>query len=48
MSVFLLRSSAISVRISSAENNLLTVKPDGVYAAPPVLHKLTFGAGGVY
>ena len=47
-SIQVVESRKISVRISSAENNLFKVKPDGVYVAPPVLHKLTFGAGEEY
>lgn len=38
----------ISVKISSSEGNLLGVKQDGLYSSQPVLHKLTFGAGGEY
>ena len=38
----------ISVKVSSSEGNLLDVKQDGLYSGTPVLHKLTFGAGGEF
>ena len=38
----------IAVKVSSTENNLLSKQGDGLYAAAPVLHKLTFGAGEAF
>lgn len=39
----------IAVKVSASENNLLSVQPGkGLYAAAPVLHKLTFGADQEY
>lgn len=33
----------ISVRVSSVDSNLLSLKQDGLYSARPVLNKLTLG-----
>ena len=38
----------VKVQISKSEDNLLSVKQDGLYSARPVLHKLTFGAKEEY
>jgi len=38
----------ISVRVSTSEDNLLSLKQDGLYSARPVLHKLTFGSDKNY
>jgi len=38
----------IAVRVSTSEDNLLSLKRDGLYSARPVLHKLTFGSDKNY
>ena len=38
----------IAVRVSTSEDNLLSLKQDGLYSARPVLHKLTFGSDKNY
>ena len=38
----------IAVRISKSEDNLLSLKQDGLYSSRPVLAKLTFGAKEEY
>ena len=47
-SIEVTNNSEIGVKVSSSEDNLLSVKQDGLYSARPVLHKLTFGSDKDY
>ena len=41
-------NNKVAVQISKSEDNLLSLKQDGLHSARPVLNKLTFGADKAY
>lgn len=47
-SISVRNNNEIKVNVSTSEDNLLSVKQDGLYSSRPVLHKLTFGSDQQY
>ena len=47
-SIQVIDKNKISVRVSTSEGNLLSVKQDGLYSERPALHKLIFGSDKQY
>lgn len=46
--ISIIDKNKISINVSTSENNLLSIKQDGLYAERPVLHKLIFGSDKQY